>query len=266
MSAIEFEVWLNHFEYHADHPCCIPCELSDRLMPQEQRLIASSIATFQLRAKSAGPWLLPAAQRFAHDRRLAALVRIVELLIRDEQHHAALLQVFMEDHAIAVKKTHWTDAVFRRVRRLAGLESLLYVRINAELVGIVYFRALEAATHCQRLKVLCRVRVSDQLAHVGFESQVLFALRAGRASWVQALSRSAHRTWFAGAAGVVWFTHRAVLRRAGYGVRSFLSACLAQYDFHLEPVKGVALAWNDAEKRLDFTLLNGLRVDSNNRA
>jgi hypothetical protein len=34
---------------------------------------------------------------------------------------------------------------------------------------------------------------------------------------------------------VVWFTHRSVLRRAGYSARSFLRSCLAQYAFYLEP-------------------------------
>ena len=47
--------------------------------------------------------------------------------------------------------------------------------------------------------------------------------------------RLAHRTFIAGAAAVVWLTHRAVLRRAGYNLRSFLRSCLAQYAFYLEP-------------------------------
>jgi hypothetical protein len=176
MSTVDFEIWLNHFEHHARHPCCVPHGLSDLLMPDERRLIASSIATFQLGERSEGRTLLQAAQRFAHGRDIRALVRITELFIREEQRHAALLQAFMEDHRIALKRTDWTDRVFRLIRRLAGLELYLYVLISAELIGIAYYRALEAATHCQRLTVLCRVLVSDELAHVGFESQLLLAL------------------------------------------------------------------------------------------
>jgi len=110
------------------------------------------------------------------------------------------------------------------------------ILISAELIGIVYYRALEAATDCQRLKVLCRGLVSDELAHVGFESQLLLALRAGRSAPVQALMRLAHRAFFAGTASVVWLTHRSVLRQGGYGARSFLRVCLSQYAFHLEPL------------------------------
>ena len=236
MSPVDFEIWLNHFEHHAQHPRCVPHGLSDLLRPDERRLIASSIATFQLGEQSEGRTLLQAAQRFAHGRRIPALVRIAELFIREEQRHAALLRAFMEDHHIALKRTDWTDRVFRLVRRLAGLELYIYILISAELIGIVYYRALEAATDCQRLKVLCRGLVSDELAHVGFESQLLLALRAGRAAPVQALMRLAHRAFFAVTASVVWLTHRSVLRQGGYGARSFLGVCLSQYAFYLEPV------------------------------
>jgi hypothetical protein len=236
MSPVDFEIWLNHFEHHAQHPRCVPHGLSDFLRLDERRLIAGSIATFQLGEKSEGCTLLRAAQRFAHGRRIPTFVRIVELFIREEQRHSALLRAFMEDHHIAIKRTDWTDRVFHLVRRFAGLELYIYILISAELIGIVYYRALEAATDCQRLTVLCRGLVSDELAHVGFESQLLLALRAGRAAPVQALMRLAHRAFFAGTAGVVWLTHRAVLRQGGYGARNFLRVCLSQFAFHLEPV------------------------------
>jgi hypothetical protein len=236
MSPVDFEIWLNHFEHHARHPRRVPRGFSDHLSTHERRLIAPSIATFQLGEQSEGRTLLRAAQCHAHGRGIPALVRIVELFIREEQRHAALLRGFMEDHHIALKRTDWTDRVFRHARRLAGLELYLYILISAELIGIVYYRALEAATDCRRLMGLCRVLVSDELAHVGFESQLLLALRAGRAARVQALMRLAHRAFFVGTAGVVWLTHRSVLRQGGYGARSFLRACLSQYAFYLGPV------------------------------
>jgi len=237
MSPVDFEIWLNHFEHHAQHPRSVPNGLSDFLRPDERRLIASSIATFQLGEQSEGRTLLRAAQLFAHERRIPVLVRIAELFVREEQRHAALLRAFIEDHRIAPKRTDWTDRVFRLVRRLAGLELYIYILISAELIGIVYYRALEEATDCQRLRVLCRGLVSDELAHIGFESQLLLALRAGRATPVQALIRLAHRAFYAGTAGVVWLTHRSVLRQGGYCARSFLRVCLSQYAFHVEPVK-----------------------------
>jgi hypothetical protein len=236
MSPDNLDIWLNHFEYHAQHPRCLPQGLSDLLTPEERRLIASSIATFQLGEQSAGGTLLRAAERFARAHQIPSLARIIELFIREEQRHAALLRSFMEDHQIALKSADWTDRAFRRLRRLAGFELYLHILICAELIGNVYYRALESVTGCQRLKVLCRTLVSDELAHVAFESQLLLALRAGRPAPVRALMRLAHRAFFAGTAGVVWMTHRSVLRHSGYTARSFLRICLAQYAFYLEPI------------------------------
>jgi len=235
MSPDELEIWLNHFEYQARHPREVPPGLADQLSPEERRRIASSIATFQLGEQSEGGTLLRATERFAQAHRIPTLVRITELFIREEQRHAALLRCFMEDHEIALKRSDWTDRVFRGVRRLAGLELCVHVLISAELIGNVYYRALEAATGCQRLQLLCRTLVADELAHVGFESSLLLALRARRAAPVRALMRLAHRAFFAGTACVVWLTHRAVLRHGGYEARDFVRLCLAQYAFYLEP-------------------------------
>ncbi len=232
----DLRIWLNHFEYHAEHPRCIPQSLADVLRPEERRLIAGSIATFQLGEQSEGSTLLRAAQRFAAANRLPTLVRIIALFIREQQRHAALLRGFMEDHRIPLKPRDWTDRVFRRLRRLAGLELCMSVVITAELIGNVYYRALESATGCQRLKVLCRTLVADELVHVAFESLLLLELRAARSQWMRTLMRTAHRAFFVVTAGVVWVAHRSLLRHAGYGARSFVRSCLAQYAFYLEPV------------------------------
>jgi hypothetical protein len=236
MFSLDLRIWLNHFEYHAGHPRSVPPGLPDVLTPVERRRIASSIATFQLGEESGGGTLLKAAERFASAHALPSLVRITELFICEEQHHAALLRGFMQYHAIPLKKRDWTDRVFRRVRRLAGLELYLHVLICAELIGNVYYRALEAATGCKRLKALCRMLVCDERAHIGYESHLLLELRAGRPAFLQVLMRAAHRLFFACTAGVVWLTHRPVLRSAGYSARSFLRMCFAQYAFYLEPV------------------------------
>jgi hypothetical protein len=236
MSPDDLRIWLNHFEYHAEHPRCIPQALADALEPVERQLIASSIATFQLGEQSEGSTLLRATQRFAAKNQLPGLVRIMELFIREEQRHAALLRGFMEDHRIRLKRDDWTDRVFRRLRRLAGLELYMSVLISAELIGNVYYRALESVTGCQRLKVLCRTLVADELVHVAFESLLLLELRAARPHWPRTLMRTAHRAFFLATAGVVWVAHRSLLRQAGYDLRSFLRSCLAQYAFYLEPV------------------------------
>jgi hypothetical protein len=227
------DIWLNHFEYHANALRAVPSDLPDVLTPEERDAIADSIATFQLGEQSEGGTLLRAARGFAATHGIPSLARITELFIREEQHHAALIGEFMDAHGIPRKEKDWTDWIFRGVRKLAGYELCLHVLVAAELIGNVYYRALEAATGCQRLRVLCRMLVADELAHIGFESDVLLALRAKRSPFVRWTCGVVHRLFLAGVASVVWFTHGDVLRRAGYGPKSFLRACDAQFTFYL---------------------------------
>jgi len=235
-------IWRDHFEYHAQRSRSIPAGVPDLLGEQERELIAASIATFQLGEQSSGQHLLRAAYRFAHRHDAAAIARTTELLIREEQQHAALLGDFMRDHGIACKRRDWTDWLFRRIRRAAQFELHLAVLLTAELIGIVYYRALEAATGCQRLRLLCRILVADELAHIGFESDMLLILRSSRAAPARLIVEGAHRTLLAGAALVVWHTHRPVLRQAGYRQSSFMRACRAQYAFYMQPAQVAASA------------------------
>jgi len=100
----------------------------------------------------------------------------------------------------------------------------------------VYYRALEAANDCQRLKVLCRASCPMSSPTLDSNRSCYSALRAGRSAPLQALMRLAHRAFFAGTASVVWLTHRSVLRQGGYGARSFLRVCLSSVRLPLEPM------------------------------
>src|SRR5882757_2712173 len=200
------KIWLNHFEYHAEHPRRVAEGIPNVLTVTERRLIASSIATFQLGEQSSGGNLLRAAYRFAREHDAAEVARITELLIREEQQHADLLRSFMAAHGIPTLQHHWTDRVFRRIRKLAELEFALGVLLSAELIGNVYYRALENVTECQQLRLLCRMLVADELAHVGFESDLLLSMRAGKAAPVRLAIDLAHRTFLTCTAMVVWTT------------------------------------------------------------
>ena len=228
-------VWLNHFEYHAEQPRGAPGGSLNALRQEERRLIARSIATFQLGEQSDGSGLLRAACRFAAVHGDELLPRITELFIREEQRHARLLREFMDEHGIRARSRHWSDAIFRRLRRLAGFELYLHVLITAEIIGNVYYHALESLTGCQRLRVLCRTLIADELAHIGYESDLILELRARKPAPLRPLIRLLHRGLFCGAACAVWISHRGVLRRAGHTAAGFLRTCLAQYAFHLDP-------------------------------
>lgn len=236
---ISLQVWLNHFEYHATRLAVLPQGRQDSLTSEERGRIASSIATFQLGEQSEGRTLLRAARHYEQEHEAAPVARIMELFVAEEQHHAALLGAFMDQQGLSRKRTDWTDHVFRCLRRLAGFELHISVLVTAELIGKVYYRALEAATECRHLKGLCRILVADELAHIGFESELLRTMRAGRAPFTRTVVEITHRAFLACASLVVWSTHHRVLRKAGYRMRTFLRACDAQYCFYLMSPKSV---------------------------
>jgi hypothetical protein len=230
----DLRIWLNHFEYHAQHPRGIPEDLADVLTGRERALIASSIATFQLGEYSRGQPLRSSVYRIALRHDMPELTRIMELLVREERHHADLLREFMSDHGMRVKNHAPTNLGFRAIRRLAAFELYLHVLVTAELIGNVYYRALETATGCQRLKILCRTLVADELAHIGFESELLRELRARRSAVPRAFMKIAHRAFFIGVALTVWMAHHEVLRKGGYDAGTFLRMCRAQFAFYLD--------------------------------
>lgn len=230
----DLKVWLDHFEYHSTQRCALPARKPGDLTGYERRLIARSIATFQLGEHSEGRSLQLAAERYEREHDAAPLARIVSLLIAEEQHHAALLGAFMDEHGIPRKASDWTDNAFRRLRRLAGFELYLSVLVTAELIGKVYYRALEVATGSRQLQTLCRILVADELAHVGLETDLLRGMHEKKSPAVRWLHTAALRTFFTGASIVVWLGHRRVLRSAGYGFATFMRACAAQYSFYLD--------------------------------
>jgi hypothetical protein len=103
-----------------------------------------------------------------------------------------------------------------------------------EIIGIIYYRALEVVTDCRRLQILCRTLVADELAHVAFESQLLLAMKSGAGGLSKVLAGAWEQCILTSAALTVWATHRRVLKSAGYGPRLFLRDCRSQYAFYLK--------------------------------
>ncbi len=230
----DLPVWLAHFRSQAAHPRQVPTTLDDTLTGRERRLIADSIATFQLGESSDGTHLRGAVRRHCQAEQDLPIVEIIELFIAEEQRHANLLGDFMQDHEIPSRHSALTDQVFRSLRRRGALEARLRILVTAEIIGIVYYRALEVVTECRRLRILCRTLVADELAHVAFESQLLRALQEGRSDAGKRLTSAWEQCVLWAASLVVWASHRRVLKSAGYGPLVFLRDCRNQYAFHLK--------------------------------
>ncbi len=132
------KIWLNHFEYHSEHPRRLPEGIPNVLTVTERRLIAPSIATFQLGEQSSGSNLLRAAYRFSPEARggggrpdhRAADPRGATTCRALEGFHGGARN---PDPGSITGPT----GIFRRIRKLAELEFALGVLLTAELIGNV---------------------------------------------------------------------------------------------------------------------------------
>lgn len=221
----DLAAWLAYFEANAVAPDPIPWEVEETLTPEQSRCIAASVAKFQLGEYSEGHSLYAFARAFAEELGDQQLVAITRYFIKEEQKHANLLKRFMQAHGLPLMRKNWTDSIFRRLRKLAGYELSVTVLITAELIALVYYRALRACTDSRVLAAICDRILEEEDAHTRYESELLRFLRGRRSGWLRGAPELLHRFLYAGTVLVVYFDHRRALRRGGYGVGAFWAGC-----------------------------------------
>ncbi|MBK9316736.1 MAG: ferritin-like domain-containing protein [Acidobacteria bacterium] len=195
----------------------------------EKRLIEKSIATFQLGEYSEGKGLLRAAEIFARQVDNEELVKITRLFIAEEQNHAMLLQRFMAMNSIRPLKKHWADSVFRGLRKGVGFELSVTVLITAEIISLVYYKALSASTNSRQLQAICGKILSDETGHVEYESELLKYIRNKKPRLQKRVVEILHGILFSGTVIVVYHGHRKVLIAGGYDFNRFRQACWAEF-------------------------------------
>jgi hypothetical protein len=202
----------------------LPWKRGAELTARERDAIAASLQDFQLGESSEGKHLLKRARAYS-EKYDQDYLEAMTLFIREEQRHARDLGTYLRLADIPLLEHTRLDSVFRRLRRLAGLELSITVLVTAETVGKVYYQAIRRATKSLLLRRLCEQLLRDEARHTRFHAERLALLRKDRAGWKNWLARAGHRLLFAGASLAVWVKHRRALRAGGLGFFSFLRAC-----------------------------------------
>ncbi len=213
--------WCGYFEANAKALLAIPWEQGVSLTDAERAAVADSVRNFQLGESSEGENLLRAARRYAERSGDERYPEAMGRFIAEEQRHAHDLGRFLTLAGIPLLARSWSDAIFRLLRRLAGLELFITVLVTAEMIGKIYYQALRRATRCPVLRRLCEQLLRDEIKHIRFHSERLAMLNQGRARWKSFLVRGWHRFLYTGTSLVVWWLHRRALRAGGYGFRRF---------------------------------------------
>jgi len=241
MIASPFEPWRRHFLENRDAPPAIPWEDPYRLTAGERRLVARSIQQFQLGEWARGRGLKRRAESHPVLGADPGFVPALELFIAEEQGHSQMLGRFLDREHLPRLAHNWLDGVFRRLRKLAGLDVCVSVLVTAEVLAVPFYQALRDATRSPLLRAICARILRDEAAHLRYQALTISLLR-GRLSHAGHTARAfIHKVLFRGTALLVWQQHRRVFRVAGWNFGRFWHAahrCFAPIGGLPEPAPG----------------------------
>jgi len=244
----KYSDWIVYFRNNTWLDEALPWASSSPLSAGERSRVMRSMQQFQLGEWSEGRTLLDLARRHAAGGKFPDLVDSMRLFIAEEQRHSAMLGKFLDRENISRIERDVIDRIFRRLRRLAGFETMITVLVSAECIALPYYAALHDATKCPLLRALCRRIQRDEDMHYCYQGYTLGFFSRTRGFWSESLVRSLHRLLVLGLGTVVFTHHRALFRAAGFSLARFLGMAfqaLAQVEQRLGSNVIVGIGWSN---------------------
>jgi hypothetical protein len=219
------ESWLAYFESN-QRKDCPPGDALYQEVPAELRApVVTSLGRFQL-GESAGGRIHGEVNAHPDPLLDAAWRRSIQLYIEEEWRHARELGMVIESLGGELQRAHWTNGAFTACRRLLGLRTKMLTLAIAEVVGIVYYRALARGVGSAELAASLERIASEEGKHLDF--QAAFFERAVARSPLRAGYRVFLRVQmflvFSAAMGVLLVDHGCVLRAVGARPSSLVRA------------------------------------------
>lgn len=234
--------WIVRFEENRDHPNWEEPNWNQsppRLAEETGRLLADSLATFQLGESGGGTRL----RRFVEgetdrgDGSENLHLKAIDLFIAEEQKHAALLASAVRYLGGELKRKHWINSVFRRFRSLVNLEFNIQVLLIAELIAEAYYGLLYKHCPDPAIRSLCGKIVRDEVQHIAFHRDFFRRLHAARLPVASAVWELQFQFIFAATEGVVWSDHGKCLTALGISKTEFsrkARGCCRRFLFSLQ--------------------------------
>jgi hypothetical protein len=203
--------WRAHFQRNRGRPLP-PVDTAAELRPAEAEALAWSLARFQIGETGEGRIVAAVAQsRMAgidDDYRVA-----LALFVREEGRHARILAGLVRALGGDLLATTWTERLFVRARRLAGIRCKLLAMFAAEVVGIGFYGALASRLPPGATRAALEQITGDERAHLSFHRR-FFALQAP-GGWRRLVFLAAWHVLAPAAALVALWDHRRTLRVLG---------------------------------------------------
>lgn len=215
--------WLAYFDGNAREDRAPAPTLAAELPRALHASLAESLGRFQL-GESAGGKIHEEIATLKDPVLDACTRRAIQRYIEEEWRHARELALIIGALGGQLQRAHWTNAAFTACRRLLGLRTKMMTLAIAEVVGIVYYRALAVGLPSQSLADSLNRIANEEARHLDFQAAFFeSALLLTPRSW-----RSVYR-WLLitlmlavllGACVVLWLDHRSLLARVGLGPRA----------------------------------------------
>jgi hypothetical protein len=217
--------WLAYFRANAASPRPIPWEAGAAVTPAELDAIAASLRAWQLGETSEGNHLRAAAARYSRQIGDEDYPLAVDLFIREEQRHGALLGRFLDLAGVERVKADWGDSLFRGARYfITDMEVWTTPVVMVETLALIYYNAVRLATGSPVLSAICAQILSDEGPHLRFACERLASLYRYRSRFAFRLTMFAQRLLFLLIVLLVWVGHRKALRAGGYVWRRYWRA------------------------------------------
>lgn len=218
--------WIQYFEKHRQRHAAEVYDWGASPLPDREnsgiQALAGSLAIFQLGESGGGTRLRHYAEVLsAADPAFAGYSRAVELFIREENAHAALLKEMVRRLGGTLLEKQWSNSVFRFVRSALGLEFNVQILLSAELIARGYYGLLARHAPDPVIRDCCLRITRDEVGHIAFHVDFFRDRLAVWPAWRAALWRAQFQYLFQCAGLVVWWDHGRALRGCGISRQMF---------------------------------------------
>lgn len=213
--------WCDYYARNLQRLLPLNWDQGAALSDEQRAVLIPSLQDFQLGESSEGRHGLALAAHYGEKAGDPQYVETVRMFFAEENRHAGMLKRYLELNGATTIQHSWTDFIFRRIRHLMGLETLIVVLLTAELIGKVFYRAVREATGCALLRRICTQILRDEQMHLRFHIERLRIMRRDRGRLRRWFGNTLHRLLFGGACLAVWWKHGAAMRLGGWGFKRF---------------------------------------------
>ena len=145
-----------YFRANAGRRRPIPWQAGGTVDASQLAAVGRSLQGWQLGETSEGRHLRAAAARYAARVGDPDLPAVIDLFIREEQHHGELLGRFLDLAGPGRVRADWGDSLFRAARYcVTSMEVWTTPVVMVETLAVIYYNAVRRATDSRVLRAVC---------------------------------------------------------------------------------------------------------------